>query len=128
MEEQRVAQRVAPVLSPGGSGSGKDDYAARMTLNGREVDAAEIAYDQAEQLYLAAVRRKETHVVLAHAAEEAERRARVWVDQLREYVRRARAEGIEASEREQEAEALEGFLRNFWEELAEAHRMPPKSG
>jgi hypothetical protein len=98
-----------------------------MTLNGREVDAAEIAYDQAEHLYLAAVRRKEPHEVLADAADEAERRARAWVDQLREYVARARAQGIDASEREQEAEALEAFLRSFWEELAEAHRMPPRS-
>ena len=97
-------------------------------LNGREVDAAEVAYDQAEQLYLAAVRRKEPHAVLADVPEEAERRARVWIDQLREYVKRARAEGSEASGREQEAEALEALLRNFWEELAEAHRVSPHSG
>ena len=98
-----------------------------MTLNGREVNAAEIDYDQAEHLYLAAVRRKEPQSVLADAAEEAERRARAWVDQLRDYVTRARAEGVDASERHHEAEALEAFLRNFWEELAEAHRLPPRS-
>lgn len=98
-----------------------------MALNGREVDAAEAAYDRAEALYLAAVRRKEPHDVLADAAEEAERRARAWVDQLRDYVEGAHARGIDASERAQEADALEAFLRNFWEELAEAHRLPPPS-
>jgi hypothetical protein len=74
------------------------------------------------------VRRKEPHAVLADAAEEAERLARVWIDQLREYVKRARAEGSEASGREQEAEARETVVRNFWEELAEAHRISPRSG
>jgi hypothetical protein len=98
-----------------------------MTLNGREVDAAEIAYDQAEHLYLAAMRRKEPHGVPADAAEETERRARAWVDLLRNYVAGAREQGIDASEREHEAEALEAFLRNVWEELAEAHRLPPRS-
>ena len=114
-------------LRLGARAEANEDYAERMTLSGRDVDAAEIAYDQAEHLYLAAVRRKKSHDVLADAAEETERRARAWVDQLREYVTRARARGIEASEREKEADALEAFLRNFWEELAEAHRMPPPS-
>ena len=96
-----------------------------MALSGRDVDAAEIDYDQAEQLYLAAVRRRASHEALADAAEEAEKRARVWVDKLREYVAGAHAAGLDATEREQEAEALEAFLRNFWEELADAHRLPP---
>jgi len=99
-----------------------------MTLNGREVDAAEIEYDRAEQLYLAGVRRKVDHGALAAAATEAERRARDWVDALRKYVDQAQREGLDASERHHEAEALEAFLRNFWEELAEAHRLPPGTG
>lgn len=99
-----------------------------MPLNGREVDAAEIDYDQAEHLYIAAVRRRDSHEALADAAAEAERRTRVWVDKLHEYVAGAHAAGLDATEREQEAEALETFLRNFWEELAEAHRLPPPAG
>jgi len=104
--------------------TGADDAAASSTpLRGQEVDAAEIEYDRAEQMYLAGVRKRLDRQQLADRATKAELSAGLWAESLRCYATDKRQWGLPAEATAQEAEVVESFLRAVWKELAEAHRL-----